>query len=262
MTGKQRTRTFDKTESSRATLPDGVRVYAIGDIHGRLDLLERLLCDIARDRKDTPAKRNVLIFLGDYVDRGPSSKGVIDCLTSKLPSGFETVFLKGNHEDLMLRFIKAPSADKKDIEGPNWMMNGGEETLESYGVDIPSAERGRAIDIDSAVQGLRAKIPKEHLSFLKNLSLSHVEGDFAFVHAGFKPGVTLARQTESDMIWIRDEFLIDTRLFDNHVAVHGHSIRAQPEVKPNRIGIDTGAWYSGKLTALALEKDEYWFLHT
>ena len=264
MAGKQRNKTADKEDHSRAMVPDGTRVYAIGDIHGRLDLMDTLIGHIDDDRHEDPVKRNVLVFLGDYIDRGPASKQVLDRLAGPMPDGFETIFLKGNHEDLMLRFLAARKNDDIDVEGQNWLMNGGDEALESYGIDIPDSLFGLAAadDIRRAQKEIRATIPKEHLSFLKKLRLNHIEGDFAFVHAGFKPATPLDKQDEGDMMWIRDEFLTDTRLFDGHVAVHGHSIRQNPEIKHNRIGIDTGAWHSHCLTALALEGDEYWFLQT
>ena len=264
MAEKQRTRELVGNESPRASVPDGTRVYAVGDIHGRLDLLKTLLKGIVDDSKNDPAQRNVLVFLGDYVDRGADSKGVISHLIDKLPEGFEPVFLKGNHEDLMLDFLVARGEEDLEHSGKDWLMNGGEETLQSYGVRVPNSVMGVAPDEDLRIAAgeLGERAPKEHLSFLNKLRHYHAEGDFLFVHAGLKPGVSLERQSENDMMWIRDEFLSHTGFFDGHIVVHGHSIKPKPDVQETRIGIDTGAWYSNRLTALALEGDEYWFLYT
>ena len=264
MPDKQRTKELEREEGARATVPEGTRVYAIGDIHGRLDLLQSLLQGIISDSREAPVARNLLIFLGDYVDRGPDSKGTIDFLINKLPGGFEPVFLKGNHEDLMLDFLAARGMEAREHSGEGWLMNGGDTTLESYDVSVPDHAMGVVPDEDllTAARELKEQVPETHLSFLKNLKYYHVEGDFLFVHAGLRPGVSLARQSEADMMWIRDVFLSHTGFFDGHIVVHGHSIKPTPDVQATRIGIDTGAWYSNRLTALALEGDEYWFLYT
>jgi len=227
-------------------VPPGTAVYAIGDIHGRLDLLTDLLGRIAADPERGEAERKVIVCLGDYVDRGAHSAGVIDLLLDRIPPGFEVVTLLGNHERLMIEFLD-------DVRrGPLWLRNGGDATLESYGLEV-----GDDADLDArrllALQAaFREYLPARHLEFLQSLKLAHAEGDYVFVHAGVRPGVPLAAQQEEDLIWIRELFLNSTA---DHgaVVVHGHTIRPEPEFRPNRIGIDTGAYFTGHLTCLALE---------
>jgi serine/threonine protein phosphatase 1 len=245
-----------ETERPPASVPAGVRVYAVGDIHGSAHLLEALLERITADAAapDHPAPaRKLLVFLGDYVDRGLESPRVIDMLLAGPPPGFEQVCLMGNHEEAMFGFLE-------DIKiGPMWLRNGGGETLLSYGVTLPSmvgAER-----LEAARLMLRERLPASHLAFLKGLALFHVEGDYLFVHAGVRPKVALADQHRNDLLWIRDEFL-SSRADLGHVVVHGHTIAAAPEVRPNRIGIDTGAYATGILTCLVLEGAERRFLQT
>ncbi len=231
-------------------VPDGTRVYAIGDVHGRLDLLERLLKKITTDaaKKSTP-KRRVLVMLGDLVDRGPHSNEVLDLLAGKPLKGFEAHFIKGNHEDMMLAFL----AGREELY--DWLANGGAETLESYGLEVTR-------DDPEALRDLLAKaLPKRQQTLLDTMKLHHIEGDYLFVHAGVRPGITLKRQQPSDLMWIRESFLNSKRDF-GHMVVHGHSIRRQPDEQANRIGIDTGAWMSERLTALVLEGETRRFLHT
>jgi serine/threonine protein phosphatase 1 len=236
-----------------AHVPAGSRIYAIGDMHGRLDLLERLRMAIVEDAKRHPVERKVVVYLGDYVDRGPDSRGVVDLLArDKLP-GFESVFLKGNHEDSMLQFLVDPGV------APAWMNYGGDATLYSYGVRPPDPRR-----IDELLAAQKAFIealPPEHLEFLRALKLVHVEGDYAFVHAGFRAGVPIEFQMPADMMWIRDEFLSSDADFGK-IAVHGHTITDHPQIRGNRIGIDTGAFATGTLTCLVLEGAERRFLAT
>jgi serine/threonine protein phosphatase 1 len=237
-------------DTTKPRVPAGTCVYAIGDIHGRLDLLsalhERIEADAARRTPD----RRVIVYLGDYVDRGPDSRGVIETLASAPLTGFESVHLKGNHEDFLMRFLV------DDTVAPIWLYNGGGRTLESYGVKL-----GRWPSWTDVQAAFRAAIPEHHRDFLAALQLYHVEGDYAFVHAGILPGVPLSGQRPEDMMWIREEFLFDSRRHD-HVIVHGHSIRPQPDVSANRIGIDTGAYKSGVLTALVLEEGSRDFVQT
>jgi serine/threonine protein phosphatase 1 len=236
-----------------AHVPAGSRIYAIGDMHGRLDLLERLRMAIVEDAKRHPVERKVVVYLGDYVDRGPVSRGVVDLLArDKLP-GFESVFLKGNHEDSMLQFLVDPGV------APAWMTYGGDATLYSYGVRPPDP---RKIDeLLAAQKAFTEALPREHLKFLCALKLVHIEGDYAFVHAGFRTGVPIEFQAPGDMMWIRDEFLGSNADFGK-IAVHGHTITDRPEIRPNRIGIDTGAFATGTLTCLVLEGTERRFLAT
>ncbi len=238
----------------RPEVPPGSCVYAIGDVHGRLDLLETLEEQIVADAERRGAARNVVVYLGDYVDRGFDSFGVIERLMDQPLTGFERVHLKGNHEDFLLRFL-----DDQRV-GPIWMANGGLETLVSYGVRLqygmPQAER-----LTTAQVGLREKLPATHLEFLRGLGLTHMEGDYLFVHAGIRPGIELAAQQPEDLLWIREEFLHDES-FHQKVVVHGHTPTQGPEVFANRIGIDTGAFATGCLTCLALEGGARDFIDT
>ena len=209
------------------SVPDGTRVYAIGDIHGRLDLLARLSERIVIDSGDFTGERKVVVYLGDYVDRGPCSRGVIDLLVDEPLGGFESVHLKGNHEKFLLDFLDDASV------WPFWLHNGADATLSSYGVTPTAGPEGLQAEF-------RASIPARHLEFLRALSLSHAEGDYFFVHAGVRPGVALEDQDEADMIWIRDPFLFSDA-DHGKIVVHGHSIARQPEIEANRIGIEPGA---------------------
>ena len=242
-----------KVPQTPSQVPPGTRVYAIGDIHGRADLLKEINQLIHEDAYERQAPRNVVVYLGDYIDRGPDSRGVIDrFLDAPLP-GFEIVHLVGNHEDSLLRFL-----DDLQI-GPSWLDYGGDKTLHSYGVAPPDPNSTR--DLLRAQAELHRALPQRHLEFYRSLQLSCVEGDYFFVHAGVRPGVALAQQSPDDLIWIRSEFLHSGAEFGK-IIVHGHSITALPEVRRNRIGIDTGAYHSGKLTALVLEGEEFAFLQT
>lgn len=237
-------------------VPAGNRVYAIGDVHGRLDLLQRLLGLIREDAAPAKAARKTLVYLGDYIDRGPESKGVIDLLLSRpmREAGFEEIPLMGNHEDILLQFL----ADVRC--GPHWFAYGGMETLDSYGVRPPRLLAAEE-DLVRAQRELAGKIPPAHLEFLRRMKLSHEEGDYLFVHAGLRPGVALAEQIGQDLMWIRDEFLQSDADFGK-LVVHGHTIAETPQVRANRIGIDTGAYATGVLTALVLEDGERRFLQT
>ncbi len=238
-----------------ATVAAGTRLYAIGDIHGRSDLLESLLQQIADDavrHPETATKR--LVYLGDYVDRGPASSAVIDMVLHDAPPGFEVVPLMGNHEEMMLRFLEDLAV------GRTWMMNGGDATLRSYGVEPPSMFAGTPL-VRHAQQQFAERLPARHKRFLEELAVSHIEGDYLFVHAGVRPGVPLEKQHAEDLLWIREEFLESDRDFGK-VVVHGHSITLDPEFRPNRIGIDTGAYRSNQLTCLVLEGTERELLTT
>ncbi|MEN3952117.1 metallophosphoesterase family protein [Iodidimonas sp. SYSU 1G8] len=227
--------------------PPRTCVYAIGDIHGRADLLQQVLVRIEDHAARYAGFRKVLITLGDYVDRGPDSRAVIERLLSP-PPDFETIHLMGNHEDLMLRFLSQPA------DGAVWFQNGGLATMESYGAPL---EGGWVIDEAKQIRDrLAAVLPPEHLAFLRGLRAQHAEGDYLFVHAGVRPGVPLGRQDQDDLMWIRDEFLRSTR-DHGKVVVHGHSVAFKPEEypsaeRPSRIGIDTGAYATNRLTCLAL----------
>lgn len=237
-----------------ATVPDGEVVYAIGDIHGCSDLLSALLARIERDAARGRPVKKTLIFLGDYVDRGPDSRGVIEMLRAGLPRGFEARCLKGNHEQLLLDFLDDPA--RLDA----WRSNGGEETLRSYGVDVDGLAR-RAAPPALWREAFAAALPASHLRFLQSLALKYVVGDYVFVHAGLRPGVPLDEQAPADLLWIRHAFL-DAETPFGKVVVHGHTPERGPVVRPNRIGIDTGAVFSGCLTAMRLENGTRSFLST
>jgi serine/threonine protein phosphatase 1 len=238
-----------------ATIPPGRRVYAVGDIHGRADLLLRLLEDLRVDvEKGGFEGRPILVFLGDYIDRGFQSKDVLDVLLGDLLSPFETYFLKGNHEAAMLQFLLDPGI------GPRWAEFGGAETLVSYGVRPPRT-RTSMDEWRRASQELSRVLPPEHLHFLTHLDLSVRIGDYVFVHAGVRPGVPLNQQSEHDLLWIREEFLADRRPL-GAVIVHGHTPVSKPHRDSRRVGIDTGAYLSGRLTAARFEHDGVEFIST
>ena len=217
------------------------RIYAIGDIHGRLDLLERVIEAIRRDVVEHgPAALTVTV--GDYIDRGPWSCDVLDRLVDNpFPTPF--VPLKGNHEQMLEDFLANAAA------GAIWARNGGLETLKSYGISIGGLLRGASFA--EAAKHLRAEFPARHLNFLKSLKPSLSHGNYFFCHAGVRPGVPLASQSEEDLLWIREPFLSCAESY-GRIVVHGHTPTAEPEVRANRIGIDTGAFSSGRLTCVAL----------
>lgn len=258
--------------------PDpGTRVYAVGDVHGRSDLLDRLLRRIREDAAESPASRTVLLMLGDYVDRGPDSRGVIDRLTGPAPPGFDRVCLKGNHEDFMVRFLDDVSI------GPSWLYNGGGETLESYGLDAPASLSGgrRRVFGDAAgwqalllapepdqlrlfadlQAALRAHLPSAHEQFLRGLPHFWECGGFFFAHAGVNPDRRLHEQSPADLMWIRNRFLFADDDF-GRVVVHGHTPRPEPEVRANRIGVDTGAFSTDRLTCVRLSEQGATFIST
>jgi len=234
--------------------PTGTRVYAIGDVHGCASLLDRLHAKIRADAADAPEPRKVVVYLGDYVDRGSDSAGVIDRLLDDPLPGFERVFLKGNHEDFMLRFLE------KSSSGEVWLMNGGGSTLASYGV-TESRPRDSAAHVHGLADAFRDRLPAAHRRFLEGLELTHREGDYLFVHAGVRPGTRLDEQMEDDLLWIREPFLgsLEDR---GYVVVHGHTPVDAPEVLFNRINVDTGAVWTRRLTAVVLHGRERYFLDT
>ncbi|OJX79585.1 metallophosphoesterase [Magnetospirillum sp. 64-120] len=239
------------------SVPEGCSVYAIGDIHGRLDLLDRLLNSIAEDVAATSPLQVAVVFLGDVVDRGADSCGVVERLAAGPPagslSGAQWLCLRGNHEEAMLDFLGDAAA------GRSWFPWGGVETVRSYvGADAMREWRG---DMVQAQMMLRRHLPPAHRRFLENLPVSHEIGDYLFVHAGVKPGVPLDRQHPADLLWIRHEFLDDDR-WHGRMVVHGHTPERQPQVRANRIGIDTMAYESGVLTALVLHGTDRRFLST
>lgn len=234
-------------------VPDDVRAYAIGDIHGRDDLFVDLLAQIDADHRARAPKRRVIVLLGDLVDRGPESAQVVGRAMALAHSGEEVRILKGNHEEL---FLLACHGDREALRV--FGRVGGRETALSYG--IAEAEYLNA-DFDELAELLRRRVPPQHLDFLSATEKMVVLGDYAFVHAGIQPGVPLDQQRGSDLRWIRTEFL-NHRGAHSHFIVHGHTITEAVDEQPNRLGIDTGAYDSGRLTAVALEGDQRWFLAT
>jgi serine/threonine protein phosphatase 1 len=238
-----------EADAVRAGVPADHFVAAIGDIHGRLDLVEALWPQIDATSRLSPARRRTLIFVGDYVDRGPESRAVVERMLQGFP-GFETVFLKGNHDETLLQFLNDPTI------GDAWRSFGGLDTLRSYGVTHAPGQNWAQTRSDFA-----AALPRAHAEFFKNLKLHVTVGDYLFVHAGIRPRVPIEDQREADLLWIRDEFLESTANF-GRVVVHGHTPTGEPVVRANRIGIDTGAYMTGKLTALVLEERTRRFLST
>lgn len=267
-----------------ARTPPGTVVYAIGDIHGCDRLLRQLLDGIRLDARLRRAERRVAVFLGDYINRGAQSRAVIETLMDPGLPGFEVVALKGNNEDAMLRYLDGDIA-----VGAHWLDYGGSTTLADYGVAVSwphkrneddlETMRWKADDLDDygvgipglagqdvpAIEALRrnftAALAGPHQDFFRSLRVFHREGGYHFVHAGIVPGLPLEAQPERDCMWIRRRFL-DSGLDHGAVVVHGHSISWEPQVRTNRIGIDTGAYKTGVLTCLVLDGAERGFLQT
>ena len=219
-------------------------VYAIGDVHGcraELDMLEAM---IVSDSADVEGEK-WLVMLGDYVDRGPRSADVLDRLCSSPPAGFRRICIAGNHEVMMLAFLAAPTTDS------DWLRFGGIETLASYHIDMPAFRRA---SMSRRKQILQSHIPAEHIEFLEGLPLSLTLPETVFVHAGIRPDLPLEAQSESDMLWIREPFLSNLAPLP-YIVVHGHTPTAEPQLFGSRIGIDTGAFATGILTALRLTQD-------
>jgi serine/threonine protein phosphatase 1 len=224
-------------------LPDGVRIYAMSDIHGCALQLGQMLrvidADIARSRP----RYAIEVFMGDYIDRGPDSRSTLDMLIDRSRRG-NTVFLKGNHEVFLANVLRDPSLLDE------WLRVGGLQTLMSYGLApsaIPQDEERRAL-----VRQLGRAMPRQHLEFLSNLRLTFTCGDFFFVHAGVRPGVPLSEQQETDLLWIREEFLQSQENFGKYI-VHGHTPVRSPELLENRANIDTGAYATGNLTLMTIQ---------
>jgi serine/threonine protein phosphatase 1 len=232
------------TDKPAPRVPDGYRAYAVGDIHGRLDLLEVMLALIELDIEKGPSARNVLVFLGDLIDRGPDSRGVIDRLANYAHPAATVVLLAGNHEEVLLRLLN----DERGLLA-NWLKFGGAQCLESYGLDPVQI---RQIRESEALQLIREAIPPSHQQFVSGFSDTVRLGDYLFVHAGIRPGVDMSLQRQMDLRWMRQPFLDDD---SDHgfVVVHGHTITREIDERRNRIGVDTGAYRSGILSAIVLE---------
>jgi serine/threonine protein phosphatase 1 len=242
-----------RSEDAEPAIPAGHRVYAVGDVHGRLDLLDVLLTRIDVDDLDRPPAKTTVIFLGDLIDRGPSSAEVIERLRNYALPGVRVVFLSGNHEEVLVRLLRGESQFI-----PDWLRFGGAECARSYGVDTVAM---KSMAPSRAVQMLRDKVPAAHRDFLESFVDTFQVGDYLFVHAGIRPGIELSEQSQTDLRWIRSPFL-ECESHHGFVVVHGHTISEEVQVHANRIGIDTGAYRSGVLTALGLEGTNRWFLQT
>jgi serine/threonine protein phosphatase 1 len=234
-------------------LPEGARVYAVGDIHGRSDLLDLMHQMIGEDLSANRPPDCQIIYLGDYIDRGHDSCGVIKRLSGPPPFALKRTLLMGNHEQMLLRFLEDGAT------AAMWRQLGGFETLLSYRIDVNAAIARPGFSGLSAELAIR--MPPLHLEFLRALVTSVAAGDYFFCHAGVRPGVALEEQQERDLLWIRDEFLQSRTCFGK-VVVHGHSPVEQPEFKTNRINIDTAAYLTGRLTCLVLEGESQRTLST
>lgn len=243
---------FRATPAPRpAAIPAGDRVYAVGDIHGRLDLFEALMRAVEADDAARPAAATTVILLGDLVDRGPDSAGVI-AAAREWQRRRKVRIIAGNHEEMMLLAL-----DKEDVLRA-FLRHGGRETVLSYPVDpLTYAEA----DFEGVQALMKAAIPADDIAFIQSFEDAIRIGDYLFVHAGIAPGVAPEEQRAGDLRWIREPFLSHA---GDHgfVVVHGHTISEEPVLRANRVGIDTGAYYTGRLTALALEGTERWLIET
>jgi serine/threonine protein phosphatase 1 len=246
-------RLFARKPKADPVLPPGLRVYAVGDIHGRLDLLNRLLALSEADNRGRAPMRTMVILLGDLIDRGPDSAAVIR--RAMEPLGWAQLrALRGNHEAALL---DALDGDRRMLA--IWLRNGGAPALRSWGLD--PATLLATDSSEDILDAVRAAIPAAERAWLAACPLFIQLGNYFFTHAGIRPGVKLDAQTADDMLWIREEFL-DSDRDHGAMVVHGHSVAEEIEQRPNRIGLDTGAYYSGRLTALGLERGERWLLQT
>jgi serine/threonine protein phosphatase 1 len=233
-------------------LPANTCIYAIGDIHGRADLLEQLHGRIRHDAEKYPDYRKIIVYLGDYIDRGNSSRQVIDQLLNPTLTEFTAIHLRGNHESMLLEFLKNPA------RGELWFMNGGMETLMSYNVSLSLLNQ---LNYEKVATALAANLPLEHLQFFASLKTHHIEGNYYFCHAGINPNIPLDKQTDEDLIWIREPFLSSQKDFGK-IIVHGHTVSQKPTLRANQIGVDTGAVFTNHLTCAVLTQNKPYFLST
>ena len=233
--------------------PAGQRIYAVGDIHGRRDLLDDLLIQIDADDSARGNAQTQLIFLGDLVDRGSDSRGVIERLMQLRDASDNVRFLKGNHEELLIR---AWDGDTRATSLFNRV--GGRETMHSYGMSDAAYD---ALDIAELAAAIAAHVPRDHIEFLTSFDDFIEAGDYLFTHAGIRPGLAISEQEASDLRWIRREFT-EYAGMHSHMVIHGHTISEGIDEQPNRIGIDTGAFVTGRLTAIGIEGSQRWFLGT
>jgi serine/threonine protein phosphatase 1 len=233
--------------------PRGYCAYAVGDVHGRLDLLDLLLAKIELDVSQRKPQRSLLLFLGDIIDRGPASCQAVERLRTYRHSLLQPIFLMGNHEEVLIRLLRGERGVLS-----NWLRFGGTECLASYGVD---AKQLRGMPEQSALDLIKLTIPETHQNFIAGFADTLRFGDYLFVHAGVRPGIDLSVQRQSDLRWIRQPFL-DDQTDHGFVVVHGHTISDAIVERSNRIGIDTGAYRTGTLSALGLQGADRWTLDT
>lgn len=236
------------SRSVTASAPAGTRIYAVGDIHGRADLLSEIIARIDDDIRRRPIAHTVEVYLGDYIDRGPHSRTVLDLLALRLVAN-HAVCLRGNHEAVMEGFLQDPAMLTY------WLQLGGMQTLESYGIELHD-ENETAFDVHRRFVDA---FPRAHELVMQCLRQQFICGDFLFVHAGIRPGIPIEHQDINDLFWIRDEFLDFTRKHERFI-VHGHTPVPHPDIRHNRINIDTGAWRTGTLTCIAIEGSTILFL--
>jgi serine/threonine protein phosphatase 1 len=237
-------------QTAAPRVPKDTRIYAVGDVHGRADLLSGLFSRVDAHLQVYPVAQPVQVFLGDYIDRGPGSREVLDLLIARRRRHL-VLCLKGNHETYAAQFLDDPSVLS------DWKHVGGVNTLRSYGVASTTGDdlRGQR----AAATAFRRALPDSHRRFLNGLALSFICGDFFFAHAGVRPGIPLRQQRQQDLLWIREEFLLHEGDFGK-IVVHGHTPAREPDVRPNRINIDTGAYATGQLTCLVLEGEQMVFI--
>lgn len=233
-------------------LPKNICIYAIGDIHGRADLLHQLHGMISEDAEKYPNHKRIVIYLGDYIDRGNASKQVIDQLLNPALNNFHSIYLRGNHENMLIEFLN-------DLgRGELWFMNGGLETLKSYNISLSLLNE---LNYQKLKDLLLEKMPPEHITFFQTLKTHYSEGPYFFCHAGINPNLPLDKQNDEDLMWIREPFLHSKKDFGK-IVVHGHTVSQKPTLLPNQIGVDTGAVFTDRLTCVVLTDKEPYFLGT
>lgn len=238
-----------------AQTPQDTRIYAIGDVHGYLDLLFKIHDLISDDLAHNPIKHHKIIHLGDYIDRGPNSKGCIQYLINLMASNEHVLCLKGNHEEKLIRFLDDPIKTAH-----SFLTYGGAECVLSYGVQpvqLPVSDKQMLAFRDQLLQS----IPRSHIEFIGELLFSHIEGDYLFAHAGVRPGIAIDAQSNHDLMSIRNDFISYGGLFEK-VIVHGHTPHHPIEIKQNRINADTMAYTTQELTAVVLEGNQYRIIAT
>lgn len=238
---------------THASTPEGSRLIAVGDIHGQLGLLHDLMARLEAECRAAPVAETHLIFLGDYIDRGPASAQTVEWLAAFAPDWATPHFLRGNHEQCFLDILHGAAPEDTAAA---WLDYGGRETLSSYGLGSRTLYSD---DLEDICHSMRQAVPARHRRFLEGTRLCLRFGDYLFAHAGVRPGVPLSAQTENDLLWIREPFLSSSEDF-GAVVVHGHTITPTPQNRRNRIGIDTGAYRHGVLTAVVLEGCERRFV--